>query len=119
MEPITAVARGDFLGALGLTAGADEATIRAAFKARALQLHPDRRGGSNEGFTALKHAADAALERLGKPQGSIWDEFVAPAVVPKVAATTRPACRPQQSNPAAQPAAGQVRSACMTTVRAF
>ncbi len=47
---------------LGLTPQATVTDIRTAFRALALQLHPDR-GGDPEAFLRLRQAHDAALDR--------------------------------------------------------
>ena len=47
---------------LGLDSGATVAEIKRAYRARALQTHPDR-GGSAEGFRALQTAYESALQR--------------------------------------------------------
>lgn len=50
---------------LGIAPDADEATIRAAYRARAAEAHPDR-GGSTEAFVALQAAYKEALAARGK-----------------------------------------------------
>jgi hypothetical protein len=47
---------------LGLESGATIAEIKRAYRARALQTHPDR-GGSAEEFRAIQSAYEAALKR--------------------------------------------------------
>ena len=47
---------------LGLEPGATLAEIKQAYRARALQTHPDR-GGSDEAFRAVQSAYESALKR--------------------------------------------------------
>eukprot|EP00927_Polykrikos_kofoidii_P060407 TRINITY_DN5539_c0_g2_i3.p1 TRINITY_DN5539_c0_g2~~TRINITY_DN5539_c0_g2_i3.p1 ORF type:complete len:1753 (-),score=359.98 TRINITY_DN5539_c0_g2_i3:202-5460(-) len=48
---------------LGLTPDASDAELARAYKTQALLLHPDRAGGSNEGFQALRSAYEQILEQ--------------------------------------------------------
>lgn len=41
---------------LGLPYGADEREVTKAFRAKALKVHPDKRGGDNPAFLALHDA---------------------------------------------------------------
>lgn len=53
---------------LGLTTETPTtAEVRAAYKVRALELHPDR-GGSAEAFDALARAYDRLLRRASQPR---------------------------------------------------
>lgn len=51
---------------LGLAPSATVAEIKAAYKQRALVVHPDQ-GGSSESFRALHAAYEAALKRRARP----------------------------------------------------
>lgn len=51
---------------LGVSPGASEAELKAAFRAQALRHHPDH-GGDSARFMAIKRAYDALLAR-GKPK---------------------------------------------------
>lgn len=51
---------------LGLSAGASLGEIKAAYKKRALAVHPDR-GGNAADFRALQSAYEAALRRRARP----------------------------------------------------
>ena len=52
--------------ALEVSSGVDSATLTAAFRARALQTHPDKQGGSAEAFQRVKSAFDA-IQRARPP----------------------------------------------------
>jgi len=52
---------------LGLTGAASEREIKAAYRKRALEAHPDR-GGSDEAFRALQRAYESALKRSARPR---------------------------------------------------
>jgi hypothetical protein len=52
---------------LGVTSQATEAELKRAFRARALQAHPDH-GGSSEAFRALTRAYDEARKRVARPR---------------------------------------------------
>ncbi len=52
---------------LGLASSAGEPEIKAAYRKRALELHPDR-GGTHEGFLALQRAYESALKRSTRPR---------------------------------------------------
>ena len=52
---------------LGVRAGDPLPAVKAAFRAKVLEHHPDR-GGDPEAFIAIKRAYDAILrKRLGRP----------------------------------------------------
>lgn len=53
----------DCYAVLGVTAAATQAEIQAAYRSRALVLHPDR-GGSNAAMAELSNARDQALAQL-------------------------------------------------------
>ena len=52
--------------ALEVSSGVDSATLTAAFRARALQTHPDKQGGSAEAFQRVKSAFEA-IQRARAP----------------------------------------------------
>jgi len=52
---------------LGLDGTASEMEIKAAYRKRALETHPDR-GGSDDAFRALHRAYESALERSRRPR---------------------------------------------------
>lgn len=52
---------------LGVTADANEDDIKRAFRALALQTHPDR-GGDAAAFVRVKNAYDALMARRSKPR---------------------------------------------------
>lgn len=64
--PPPAVARTDHLAVLGLSAGADTAAIKSAYRRLALRYHPDKNGGDPAACEAFKRIA-AAYERLTAP----------------------------------------------------
>lgn len=61
--------------ALGVTRSADAAAIRGAYKARALDAHPDRAGGSEGAFAALAASYERVLHtctELGPQAEALW-----------------------------------------------
>lgn len=58
---------------LGLEPGFDRNDVHAAYRARALVMHPDL-GGTDEQMTRLNAARDRLLESL-EPGAAIADEF--------------------------------------------
>jgi hypothetical protein len=54
------------LAVLGLAPGASASQIKAAFRARAKLVHPDRHGGA-EGFLALRQAYETATAHAASP----------------------------------------------------
>lgn len=67
-RPATAAARAvDPYAVLGVRAADPIATVKAAFRTKVLEHHPDR-GGDPEAFIAIKRAYDAIVrKRLGRP----------------------------------------------------
>ncbi|AMV40033.1 J domain-containing protein [Planctomyces sp. SH-PL62] len=61
-------AAADGLAVLGLGAGATVAQVKAAYRRKAVEIHPDR-GGSHEAMAALNNAYEAALRSLGASRG--------------------------------------------------
>jgi hypothetical protein len=57
----------DPFAVLGVAPGADEATLRAARRRLAKQVHPDHEGGDTARMERLNAAFDAALARLQPP----------------------------------------------------
>ena len=47
---------------LGVDPGADEATIKAAYRRAAMRAHPDRQGGSKDAFAAVQKAHDVLMD---------------------------------------------------------
>eukprot|EP00929_Paragymnodinium_shiwhaense_P062954 TRINITY_DN31473_c0_g1_i1.p1 TRINITY_DN31473_c0_g1~~TRINITY_DN31473_c0_g1_i1.p1 ORF type:complete len:410 (-),score=83.30 TRINITY_DN31473_c0_g1_i1:308-1537(-) len=61
----------DHYAALGVPKTADDRAIRAAYRRRVLQTHPDKDGGSADAF----HAVTAAFEALSQPESrAAYDE---------------------------------------------
>lgn len=65
-EP-TSVEPGSVWAILGVSREATEAELKAAFRRRALETHPDQ-GGSEEAFRSVLRAHDEAKRRIGKPR---------------------------------------------------
>merc|ERR1719247_1064309 len=89
----------DWAAVLGVSPQARFAEVRAAYRARVRQAHPDK-GGSNAEFQRIKEAFDAASTRTQRRHsvGSIpardWDvsnEFDAPRRAQREAAAAREA----------------------------
>lgn len=61
---------------LGLQPGFDRAALRAAYKARALHTHPDKRCGQDDMFRRVKEAYDTLLEYSTDPAcATTGDDF--------------------------------------------
>ena len=56
----------DHYAAVGVPRDADPATIAAAFRARALQTHPDKQGGSDRPFRRVKEAFEVIKRAANK-----------------------------------------------------
>jgi hypothetical protein len=73
----------DHWAVLGVAPGSTVAEIRRAFRARALQVHPDRPGGSAAAFRELHDAAvRCLLETTTTEAGDPADEDGWPLVLP-------------------------------------
>ena len=69
----------EYYGLLGLSAGADAAEIKKAFRAKAKQLHPDHNPspGAQEEFILIHTAYEIAMaHQQGKGQRMVFDEPV-------------------------------------------
>lgn len=74
----------ELLGLQRGAAGLDEASVRSAYKRRALLCHPDK-GGSHDAFHALSRARDEVLAALGLGPGG--GAGAAPGSPPRAAPT--------------------------------
>jgi DnaJ-domain-containing protein 1 len=63
-ESAAAAAPGDHYSVLGLSYDVDRAAIRAAFRERAKQLHPDVNAGDDAAFRTLKRAHEVLSDSL-------------------------------------------------------
>ena len=53
------MAQRDYYEILGIDRGADEATIKSAYRKKAMQFHPDRNPGDKEAEEKFKEATEA------------------------------------------------------------
>jgi molecular chaperone DnaJ len=65
----------DYYEVLGIDRGADEATIKAAYRKKAMQYHPDRNPGDKDAEEKFKEATEA-YEVLKDPQKrQVYDQY--------------------------------------------
>ena len=65
----------DYYEILGVDRGADEATVKSAYRKKAMQYHPDRNPGDNEAEERFKEATEA-YEVLKEPQKrQMYDQY--------------------------------------------
>lgn len=69
------MAKRDYYEVLGVDRGADEATIKSAYRKKAMQFHPDRNPGNTEAEEKFKEATEA-YEVLKEPQKrQMYDQY--------------------------------------------
>jgi len=56
----------NFYEILGIEKGADDATVKAAYRKMTKEVHPDKEGGSEEAFNMVKEAYDALKDEKSR-----------------------------------------------------